>query len=104
MRFTNGHRIPLNGPGSKPISLRLTTCNDMNLGLTNIYRLSGTKKRMLIDVPLEIKQERRARLAKEASFSIRWNEEKQIRILVSGFDVLLLVRNGKHSAWIRMEI
>ena len=70
--------------------------------LSNSYRLAGTKKRILIDLPLEMKQER-ARLAKEA-FNIRRTEEKQTRILVRWLDVFLQVRNNEHSAWVRREI
>ena len=102
MRFTNGHRIPSKGPGPKPIILRFTSHDDLNMVLSNSYRLAGTKKRILIDLPLEMKQER-ARLAKEA-FNIRRTEEKQTRILVRGLDVFLQVRNNEHSAWVRREI
>ena len=102
MRFTNGHRIPSKGPGPKPIILRFTSLDDLNLVISNSYRLAGTKKRILIELPLEMKQER-ARLAKE-TFNIRRNEEKQTRILVRGLDVFLQVRNDEHSAWVRREV
>ena len=102
MRFTNGHRIPSKGPGPKPIIFRFTSHDDLNLVLSNSYRLAGTKKRILIDLPLEMKQ-KRARLAKE-TFNIRRNEEKQTRILVRGLDVFLQVRNDEHSAWVRIEV
>ena len=55
MRFTNGHRIPSKGPGPKPIILRFTSHDDLNLVLSNSYRLADTKKRILIELPLEMK-------------------------------------------------
>ena len=97
MYFSNGHRFPSKAPGPKPIILRFTSFEDRELVLSNAHKYAGKKKRVLVDLPAEMKQER-SRIAKKA-FEIRRQEEKQTRIKDKGLDIYLEVRKDKHEKW-----
>ena len=102
MYFVAGHRIPSKGTGPKPIILRFCSSDDAELVLANSYKLGGSKRRILVDLPLPMKQER-ARLAK-AAFNIRKKEKLQTRIRVKDLDVYLQVRKDENQYWARREI
>lgn len=93
MYFSNGHRYPSKVPGRKPIILRFTSLDHRELVLSNAYKYAGKKKRILVDLPAEMKQ-KSSRPAKKA-YKIRTKEEKQTRIRDKGLDVFLEVQKDK---------
>lgn len=97
MYFTNGHRIPSKAVGPKPIILRFSSFEDRELVLSNASNYAGKRKRVLVDWPAEMKQER-SRLAKKA-YDIRKSEEIQTRIRDKGLDVFLEVRKDNNERW-----
>ena len=97
MYFTHGHRIPSNSPGPKPIILRFSQYSDRDLVLSNAYKLGGSKRRIIADWPVKMKNER-ARIAKIA-YTIRKSELLQTRIKDKGLEVYLEVRKDKNENW-----
>lgn len=97
MYFSNGHRFPSKAPGTKPIILRFTSFEDRELVLSSAHQYAGKKKRVLVDLPAEMQQER-SRLSKKA-FEIRKKEEKQSRIKDKGLDVFHEVSKDEHDKW-----
>ena len=103
MYFTHGHRMPAeNQQGPRPIILRFAHYGDRELVLSRAYKLEGSKRRILSDLPVVMKKERR-RLAKQA-FTIRKDEELQTRIKDKGLDVFLEVRKKSTDSWVRREV
>lgn len=101
MYFISGHRIPSESNGPKPIILRFSSSEDKDLVLSKSYKLAGSKRRILVDLPLPMKKER-ARLAREA-YKIRQHEHLQTRIREKGLDVILQVRRDEHSHWVKRD-
>ena len=100
MYFVNGYRFPsLNAEGPKPIILRFVHYRDIEIVLSNAYKLAGTKRSFLSDHPVSMKIERR-RLATEA-FHIRQNEKLQTRIKEKGLTVCLEVRKDRADVWVK---
>lgn len=103
MYFVHGHRMPSeNVEGPKPIILRFAHYGDREIVLSNAYKLAGTKRRILSDLPVAMKKERR-RLAKEA-FHIRKSERLQTRIKEKGLNVYLEVRKESADQWVKREV
>lgn len=65
--------------------------------LSNASNYAGKRKRVLVDWPAEMKQER-SRLAKKA-YDIRKSEEIQTQIRDKGLDVFLEVRKDNNDRW-----
>lgn len=99
MYFAAGHRIPTKGSGPKPIILRCTSIADRELILSEAKNYGGLKKRVLIDLPQSMKDER-SRLA-NAAYDIRKKEDMQTRIKDRGLDVFLEVRKTKKDKWVK---
>ena len=97
MYFAHGHRLPSNNPGPKPIILRFTNYGDRDLVLSNAYKLGGSKRRIIADWPVQMKNER-GRLAKVA-YKIRKEEKLQTRIKDKGLEVYLEVRKDEKDSW-----
>ena len=89
MFIVHGHRIPSKSPGPKPIILRFARYQDRDLVLSNSYKLAGSKRRIIADWPVSMKNER-GRLSKIA-FKIRKEEKLQTRIKDKGLSVYLEV-------------
>ena len=102
MYFVNGHRIPSKSPGQKPIILRFTSFEDRELILSQASKYVGSRRRVLVDLPEDMKKER-DRLAKKA-FEIRKNEKKHTRIRGKGLNVWLEVRNDGHDQWVKRDV
>ena len=103
MYFVHGHRLPTEKEeGPKPVILRFAHYGDRDIVLSNAYKLAGTKRRILSDLPVSMKKERR-RLAKEA-FHIRKNEDLQTRIKEKGLSVYLEVRKEKADDWVKRKV
>lgn len=101
MYFISGHRIPSESQGPKPIILRFSSSEDKDLVMSQSYKLAGSKRRILVDLPLPMKKER-ARLAREA-YKIRQHEHLQTRIREKGLDVFLQVRKDEHGHWVKRD-
>ena len=99
MYFAAGHRIPTKSPGPQPIILRCTSIADRELILSAAKNYKGLKKRVLIDLPQGMKNER-SRIA-TAAYHIRKNEEMQTRIKDKGLDVFLEVRKTEADDWVK---
>ena len=66
MQFIHGHRLPSEiTKAQKPIILRFASFADRELVLSNAYKLAGTKRRIVSDLPVVMKKERN-RLSMEA--------------------------------------
>lgn len=103
MYFVHGHRMPSeNAEGHRPIILRFAHYGDREIVLSSAYKLAGTKRRILSDLPVSMKKERR-RLAKEA-FHIRKSEELQTRIKDKGLKVYLEVRKESTDEWVKRDV
>lgn len=103
MYFVHGHRMPVEiQEGSRPIILRFAHYGDRELVLSRAFKLGGTKKRILSDLPVVMKKERR-RLAKEA-YTIRKGEGLQTRIKDKGLDVYLEVRKESVDKWVKRAV
>lgn len=88
--------------GPKPIILRFASFGDRDLVLSLAYKLAGSKRRILADIPVFMKKER-GRLAKEA-YNIRHNEEMQTRIRDRGLTVFLEVRKKTEDPWVKRDV
>ena len=106
MMFNHGHRMPSEVIGApKPIILRFASYADRDLVLSQSYKLGGTKRRIVTDLPISMKKERN-RLAKEA-FKIRKGfkgEKFQTRIREKGLTVYLQVRKDENDTWVRRDV
>ena len=102
MYFVHYHRIPSKGPGPKPIIFRFCQYQDRDLVLSNAYKLAGSKRRIIPDWPVIMKNER-GRLAK-AAYKIRNEEKLKTRIKDKGLEVYLEVRKDDKAEWVRRDI
>ena len=102
IHFVNGHRYPTKSGGPNPIILRFTCWDDRELVLSQAKNLLNTRKRILTDLPVQMKLER-DRLAK-AAYKIRKEENLQTRIRDKGLDLYLEVRKEKKGKWVRREL
>lgn len=102
MYFAHGHRIPSErNEGPKPIIIRFCSYQDRELVLSRAYKLAGSRRRILSDLPVDMKKER-GRLAK-AAYDIRQNEKLQTRIRDKGLEVFLEVRKSRDDLWAKRE-
>lgn len=101
MYFAHGHRLPSKSPGPKPIILRFTNYGDRDLVLSNAYKLGGSRRRIIADWPVQMKNER-GRLAKVA-YKIRKEEKMQTRIKDKGLEVYLEVRKDENDLWAKRK-
>lgn len=103
MYFAHAHRLPADREdGPRPLIMRFSAFEDRELVLSNAYRLAGTKRRILSDLPVVMKKER-GRLAKEA-YTIRQQEKLQTRIKDKGSDVYLEVRKDTGTKWVKRVV
>ena len=65
MYFAAGHRVPTKAAGPKPIIIRCTSLEDRELILSESRNYGGLKKRVVVDLPKSMKEQRSA-LAKKA--------------------------------------
>lgn len=105
MQFIHGHRLPsevTNTP--RPIILRFLSYMyaDRELVLSCAFKLGGTKRRIVSDLPVPMKKERN-RLSKEA-YKIRQVDGLQTRIKDKGLDIFLEVRKDKNHKWVRRDV
>lgn len=101
MYFVHSHRMPSKSPGPKPIILRFCQYQDRDLVLSKSYKLAGSKRRIISDLPVIMKAER-ARLAKIA-YKVRKDEKLKTRIKDKGLDVYLEVRKDDKDQWTRRD-
>lgn len=100
MYFAHGHRLPSKSKtGPKPIIIRFTSFGDRDLVLSKAPKLAGSKRRIVTDLPVVMKEER-GKLAKEA-YRIREDEKLQTRIKEKGLLVQLEVRKDKEDDWVK---
>ena len=102
MYFAAGHRVPTKGSGPKPIIIRCTSLVDRELILSESKHYGGKRKRVVIDLPKTMKEERSA-LAKKA-YEIRHSEDKQTRIRDKGLEVFLEVRTSETEKWVKRPV
>lgn len=77
--------------------MRFCHYEDREIIMSNAYKLAGTGKRIMTDLPVIMKDER-ARLAKEA-YGIRNNENLKTRIRDVGLNMVLEVRKDETEKW-----
>ena len=102
MYFAAGHRVPTKAAGPKPIIIRCTSLEDRELILSQSKNYGGLRKRVVVDWPKDMKEER-SRLAKIA-YEIRKSEDKHTRIKDKGLDVILEVRNNASDKWVKRVV
>ena len=103
MYFAHAHRLPSKKKGvPKPIIIRFTNYGDRELVLANAHKLGGTRRRIVSDLPLQMK-ETRGILAKEA-YRIRHEEHMQTRIKEKGLTVSLEVRKKTGDDWVNRKV
>lgn len=102
MFIVHGHRIPSKSPGPKPIIMRFGRYQDRELVLSNAYKLAGSKRRIIADWPVQMKNER-GRLSKIA-YKIRKEENMQTRIKDKGLSVFLEVREDENTQWVKRDV
>ena len=103
MYFAHGHRMPAEGQeGPRPLIMRFSSYEDRELVLSKAFKLAGSRRRILPDLPVIMKKER-GRLAKEA-FNIRKREGLQTRIRDRGLEVLLEVRKERSDQWVKRVV
>lgn len=101
MQFAHAHRIPSRGIGPKPLILKFINYQERELVLSHSKNLAGSKKRILTDLPEQMKKERN-RLAKIA-YEIRKTEQCQTRIKDRGLDLYLEVRKNSTEKWVKRD-
>lgn len=103
MYFANGHRLPSkSNAGPRPLIIRFTSFQDRELVLEKAPKLAGSRRRILSDLPLKLKEER-GRLAKIA-YRIRQEEKLQTRIREQGLEIFLEVRKDRNNSWEKRQI
>lgn len=103
MQFIHGHRLPSEvSKAPKPIILRFASFADRELVLSNAYKLAGSRRRIVSDLPVVMKKERN-RLSKQ-TFKIRHEEKLQTRIKDKGLDIFVQVRKDKDDEWVRRDV
>ena len=58
MYFAAGHRVPTKAAGPKPIIIRCTSLEDRELILSESKHYGGLRKRVVVDWPKDMKEER----------------------------------------------
>ena len=92
-------------PGPKPIILRFTSFEDREPVLSKAYLYAGMKKRVLVDLPEDMKKERN-RLATKAC-EIRHSEKMKTRIRDKGLGMILEVKPkdpGPEDKWVKRVV
>ena len=103
MYCAHAHRLPAeNQEGPRPLIIRFASYADRELVLANSYKLAGSRRRILPDLPVIMKKER-SRLAREA-YTIRKNENMQTRIRDRGLEVYLEVRKESTDRWAKRTV
>lgn len=103
MQFNHGHRMPSEATGApKPMILWFASYADRDMVLSQSFKLAGTRRRIVTDLPVSMKKERN-RLAKEA-FKIRKGEKLQTRIREKGLSVFLQVRRDENKSWAKRDV
>lgn len=104
MIFSSCHRFPTAAEGPRPIIVRFVSFEDRETVYSKFLMpvLRDEKKRILTDLPLELKI-KRSKLAKEA-FKIRKDEGVQTRIQEKCVSVYLEVRKSKTDSWKKRDI
>lgn len=97
IHFSNGHRLPSDHDGPRPIIMRFVSYEDRELVLSKAFTLAKTGMRILTDLPVPMKKERQ-RLAKIA-YGIRQKENLKTRIRDVGLDMVLEVRKDDTVRW-----
>ena len=102
MYFAAGHRVPTKAAGPKPIIIRCTSLENRELILSESKNYGGMKKRVVVDLTKNMKEQRSA-LAQKA-YEIRHSENKQTRIKDKGLEVFLEVRNNDLEKWVKRAV
>lgn len=97
IHFSNGHRLPSDHDGPRPVIMRFVSYEDRELVLSKAFNLAKTGMRILTDLPVPMKKERQ-RLAKIA-YGIRQKENLKTRIRDTGLDMILEVRKDDSTRW-----
>ena len=74
-----------------------------NMLMANAYKLAGSRRRTLPDLPVAMKKER-GRLAKEAYRIRKKNEKLHTRIRDKGLEKYLEVRKEKTDSWVKRHV
>ena len=75
---------------------------DREIVFSKAYKLAGTRKRILTDLPVVMNRER-DRLAKEA-YTIGQDERMQTKIKENGLSVWLEVRKDSTEIWMKRAV
>ena len=102
IHFSNGHRLSSRNVGPKPVIMRFSCFEDRELVISNAYKLAGSGKSILTDLPVKMKEER-SRLAK-CAYEIRKNEKLKTRIRDLGLDMVLVVRRDGNDKWVKRKV
>ena len=102
MYFAHGHRLPSRGQGPKPIILMFISYEDQELVLSNVRKLVGSRRRILVDLPEPMKIERN-RLAKRA-YDFRKKDQLQTRIRDKGLEVYIETRKLSTDSWVKRVV
>lgn len=102
IHFSNGHRLPSEYEGPRPVIMRFLSYEDRELVMSNAHKLAGTRMKILTDLPVQMKKERQ-RLAKIA-YSIRQNEKLKTRIRDHGVQMLLEVKKEESGKWEKRKV
>ena len=98
VQFIHGHSLPSEISGAaKPIILRFASYADRKLVLSNAYKLAGSRKRIVNDLPVMKKE--RNRLSNEA-YKIRI----QTRIKDKELAVYLQMREINEDTWEKRKV
>ena len=102
IHFSNGHRLPSDHDGPRPVIMRFVSYEDRELVLSKAFNLAKTGMRILTDLPVPMKKERQ-RLAKVA-YGIRRDEHLKTRIRDTGLDMILEVRKDDTVMWAQRKV
>lgn len=102
IHFSNGHRLPTDHDGPRPVIMRYVSYEDRELVLSQAFNLAKTGMRILTDLPVPMKKERQ-RLAKVA-YGIRRDEHLKTRIRETGLDMILEMREDDTVMWAQRKV
>ena len=104
IQFVNGHRLLVDAKhtGPKPIIMRFACYEHRELVLSQAFKLAGSGKTILTDLPVPMKKERQ-RLAKTA-YGIRKGEKLKTRIRDKGLDMVLETRADDSESWVIRKV
>ena len=102
MYFVAGHRVPSKAAGPKPIIIRCTSLEDRELILLGSKNYGGMKKRVVVDLPKCMKEQRSALV--NTAYEIRQSEDIQTRIRDKGLEVFLEVRKDTSDKWVKRAV